>query len=96
MSGNPAANGGRPGAGFDRPGARTEPFAGNGQAARGYAEPRGETGVRSGAFSGYDRGGQTRGFSSRGGTSFGASRGGGSPGGASRGGGASHGGGRPR
>jgi hypothetical protein len=41
------------------------------QAARGYAEPRGQSGVRSGAFSGYDHGGQARSFSSRGSASFG-------------------------
>ncbi|MGD0503621.1 MAG: DUF3300 domain-containing protein [Steroidobacteraceae bacterium] len=64
----------------------TEPFAGRSEAARGYAEPGGESGVRSGAFSGYDHGGQTRGFSSRGSSSFGGGQGGG----------ASHAGGRPR
>ena len=46
-------------------------FNGNRQAARGYAEPRGQSGVRSGAFSGYDHGGQARSFSSRGSASFG-------------------------
>ena len=30
------------------------------EAARGYAEPRGQSGVRSGAFSGYDHGGQNK------------------------------------
>ena len=44
---------------------------GNRQAARGYAEPRGQSGVHSGAFSGYDHGGETRSFSSRGRASFG-------------------------
>ncbi len=39
--------------------------------ARGYAEPRGQSGVRSGAFSGYEHGGETRSFSSRGSSSFG-------------------------
>jgi hypothetical protein len=73
--------------GFENhPGAR--PFNGNTRAARGYAEPRGQSGVRSGAFSGYDHGGQTRGFSSRGSASM--SRGGGG----FRGGGGGHGGGR--
>jgi uncharacterized membrane protein YgcG len=47
------------------------PFAGNQNAARGYAEPRGQSGVRSGAFSNYDHGGQERSFSSRGSASFG-------------------------
>jgi hypothetical protein len=55
----------------------TRPFDGNRQAARGYAEPRGQSGVRSGAFSGYDHGGQTRSFSSRGSASFGGAHGGG-------------------
>lgn len=65
---------------------RPDAFDGREQAARGYAQPRGESGTRSGAFSGYDHGGTTRGFSSRGSASFG---------GGSHGGG-SHGGGRPR
>src|SRR6202166_212995 len=55
----------------DRPGATTRPFDGNTQAARGYAEPHGQSGVRSGAFSNYDHGGQERSFSSRGSASFG-------------------------
>jgi len=66
----------------NRPGATARPFEGNNQAARGFGEPRGQSGVRSGAFSGYDHGGQTRSFSSRGGASFG--------GGAARGGGGRH------
>jgi uncharacterized protein DUF3300 len=77
--------GGR-GAVYNRPGATARPFNGNTQAARGYAEPRGQSGVRSGAFSGYDHGGQARSFSSRGRDSFG--------GGGARGGGGSRGGGR--
>ncbi|MGD0570436.1 MAG: DUF3300 domain-containing protein [Candidatus Sulfotelmatobacter sp.] len=71
--------------GFARGGAR--PFDGNRQAARGYAAPRGQSGVRSGVFGGYDHGGQTRSFSSRGRASFG---------GGSRGGGGFHGGGGGR
>ena len=57
-------------------------------------QPRGQSGVRSGAFSGYGQGGQTRSFSSRGSASFGggAARGGG--GGARGGGGGRAGGGR--
>jgi hypothetical protein len=55
---------------YNPPGATAHPFDGNTQAARGYAEPHGQSGVRSGAFSGYDRGGQTRSFSSRGSASF--------------------------
>ncbi len=70
---------------YNRPGAVPRPFNGNRQAARGYAEPRGQSGVRSGAFSGIDHGGQARSFSSRGQASFG--------GGGMRGGGGFHGGG---
>ncbi|MGB7284245.1 MAG: DUF3300 domain-containing protein [Candidatus Acidiferrum sp.] len=77
--------GGVRGRGFDRPGAGARPFNGDRQAARGYAQPRGQSGVRSGAFGGYDRGGETRSFSDRGRASFGG-------GGGFRGGG----GGRPR
>jgi len=54
-----------------RPGAAARPFEGNKQAARGYAAPSGQKGVKSGAFSGYDHGGQTRSYSSRGSASFG-------------------------
>ena len=70
---------------YNRPGAAPRPFDGNREAARGYAEPRGQSGVRSGAYSGYDHGGQVRSYSSRGSASMG--------GGGSRGGGGSHGGG---
>jgi hypothetical protein len=90
--GRPGNIGGR-GDVYNRPGATTRPFSGNTQAARGYAEPRGQTGVRSGAFSGYDHGGQARGFSSRGSSSFGGG-GGGFRGGGGFGGGGSRGGGR--
>jgi Protein of unknown function (DUF3300) len=69
------AGGGRDG--FENRNPSTRPFDGSRQAARGYAEPRGQSGVRSGALSGYDHGGQTRGFSSRGAASFGGGRGGG-------------------
>ena len=79
--------GGGRGGGFDRPeGGR--PFNGDRQAARGYAEPHGQSGTRSGAFSGYDRGGETRSFSSRGSASFGG--GGGFHGGGGGGGGRHH------
>ena len=76
---------------YNRPGATTKPFNGDTQAARGYGEPRGQSGVHSGAFSGYDHGGEARSYSSRGSASFGggAPRGGGSFGG----GGGFHGGG---
>ena len=73
---------------YNRPGAVSRPFEGNTRAARGYAAPRGESGVRSGAFSGYDHGGETRSYSSRGASSFG--------GGGFRGGGGFHGGGGRR
>jgi uncharacterized membrane protein YgcG len=63
---------------YNHPGGSPRPFNGNRDAARGYAAPRGETGVRSGAFSHIDHGGQTRSFSARGQSSFGGgSRGGG-------------------
>ena len=73
-----------------RAGATARPFEGNRQAARGYAEPRGQSGTRSGAFSGYGHGGQTKSYSSRGSASVsgGAAHGGG--------GGGSHGGGGGR
>jgi hypothetical protein len=73
---------------YNRPGAAPRPFNGNSRAARGYAEPRGQSGVRSGAFSGYDHGGQARSYSSRGSASFGGGGfhggGGGSRGGGGR------------
>lgn len=71
----------------NRPGATAGAFNGNRQAARGYAAPRGQSGVRSGAFSGIEKGGQAKSYSSRGKASVGggAARGGG--------GGAAHGGG---
>jgi hypothetical protein len=69
-----------------RAGAANRAFNGSSRDARGYAGPRGQSGVRSGAFSGYNRGGQARTFSSRGRSSMGG-------GGGARGGG---GGGRHR
>ena len=75
-------------------GATARPFDGNRQAARGYAAPRGQTGVRSGAYSGYDHGGQTKTYSSRGSASAGSGARGG--GGGARGGGGSRGGGGGR
>jgi hypothetical protein len=83
----PGAGGGRGGV-YNRPGAAAKPFEGDNKAARGYAAPRGESGTRSGAFSNYDHGGESRSYSSRGSESFG---GGGSRGGGFGGGG--HGGG---
>ena len=78
--------GGAGGGVSNRPGPTARAFNGNRQAARGYAAPRGQSGVRSGAFSGIEKGGQTKSYSSRGSASFGggAARGGG--GGGSRGG----------
>jgi len=70
--------GGERGEGFNRGGIPSRPFNGDARAARGYAEPHGQSGVRSGAFSGNERGGEAREFSSRGSSSFG---GGGRPGG---------------
>ena len=69
---------------YNRPGTSVKPFQGDTRAARGYAEPRDPRGMRSGAFSGYERGGDARGFSERGRASFG---GGGARGGGGRGGG---------
>jgi len=87
----PAGNIGGRGGVYNRPGATARPFNGNKQAARGYAEPRGQSGTRSGAFSGYDHGGQAKSYSSRGSASVshGAARGAGG----SHGGGGSHAGG---
>jgi uncharacterized protein DUF3300 len=74
-NGNPGGHSGD----SKRPSATARSFEGNDQAARGYAEPLGESGTHSGAFSGYNHGGETRSFSSRGSASFGggAARGGG-------------------
>ncbi len=72
-------------------GVGARPFEGNHQAARGYAAPHGESGTRSGAFSGYDHGGESRSYSSRGRASFG-----GGGGGFHGGGGGGHGGGGGR
>ena len=79
---------------FNAPGAAARPFNGNAGAARGYTEPRGQSGMRSGAFNGIGRGGEARSFSSRGSSSFGGGgfRGGG--GGGFHGGGGGRGGGR--
>jgi len=71
----------------NRGGATARAFNGNRQAARGYAAPRGQKGVRSSAFSGIGKGGQAKSDSSRGkaSVSSGAERSGG--GGEARGGG---------
>ncbi len=78
---------------FNHPGATSRPFNGSNSAARGFAEPRGQTGVHSGAFSGIDHGGQVRSFSSRGSSSFGGGGFHGGGGGFHGGGGGFHGGG---
>ena len=74
---------GERGGNFNR-GAAPRPFEGDNRAARGYAQPRGQSGTRTGAFSNYDHGGETRTYSSRGSASVG---GGAARGGAPRGGG---------
>lgn len=74
---------------YNRPGATTHPFNQNQQAARGYAAPRGQSGVHSNALSNQNHGGEARSYSARGSSSFGG--GGGYHGGG--GGGGSHGGG---
>jgi hypothetical protein len=66
--GRPTGSAERP---FNSPGAAPRPFDGSVPAARGYAAPQGQSGMRSGAFSGYNRGGDTRAFASRGSASFG-------------------------
>jgi Protein of unknown function (DUF3300) len=81
------SGGGRGGA-IEHRGGEARPFSGNPGAARGYDEPHGQSGMRSGAFSGFDHGGQTRGFSERGRASVGGA---GAAGGARGGGGGSHG-----
>ena len=48
-----------------------QPFGGNRDAARGYAKNRGQSNIRSSAFSGFGDGGEERSFSSRGMGSFG-------------------------
>ncbi len=92
--GRGAFSGGRAGGGIEgrsgasaRPGAAVRPFDGNPGAARGYGEPHGQSGMRSGAFSGFDHGGQARGFAARGRASVGGGGPRGSGGGGSRGGG---------
>ncbi len=60
-------------------GARARPFGDDRAAARGFTPSPGASGMRSGAFSGFDHGGQVRSFSARGSASFGGrgARGGG-------------------
>jgi hypothetical protein len=73
-----------------RAGVRARPFEGNRPAARGYAPARGESGVRSGAFSGYDHGGESRSYSSRGRASVGGGHAAAPHGGGAHGGGGRH------
>jgi len=88
--GNINRGGGERGGAANRSGPTARAFNGNRPAARGYAAPRGQSGTRSGAFSGIEKGGQTKSYSARGkaSVSSGASRGGG--GGGARGGGGGH------
>jgi hypothetical protein len=71
-------------------GERARPFGDDHAAARGFSPSRGPSpgasGMRSGAFSGFNHGGEVRGFSARGSASFGggAERGGGERGGGGR------------
>jgi uncharacterized membrane protein YgcG len=66
-------------------GGTARPFGEDHAAPRGFTPSPGASGMRSGAFSGFDHGGQVRGFSARGSASFGGGGGGG--GGGARGGG---------
>jgi len=77
---------------YNRADRAPEPFGGDHGAVRGYAQPRGQSGARSGAFSGFGYGGEERSFSSRGSASFGGGGGSGFHGG----GGGFHGGGGHR
>jgi hypothetical protein len=84
----PVAGPGQHGPTFNHPGGTARPFEGSTPAARGYAEPRGESGTRSSAFSNYDHGGESRSYSSRGSFSYGGA--------GAHGGGGGHGGGGHR
>jgi hypothetical protein len=94
--GNEANQGGRdngrsPSDVYNRPGATTKPFEGNKDEMRGWGGGNQREDTRSSTFSGYDRGGQSRSYSSRGSSSFGGGgggfHGGGGGGGGGRGGG---------
>jgi uncharacterized membrane protein YgcG len=93
----PQGNYGAHGNAYNRPGGTPKPFEGETHAARGYSDPRatvsqpkGQSGVKSGAFSGYDHGGESRSYSSRGSASMGGGSHGGGGGGGSHGGGGHH------
>ncbi len=75
---------------YNRPGASPRPFEGDTHAARGYGEPHGQSNVKSGGFSGYDHGGESRSYSARGSSSMGGSHGGGGGGSHGGGGGGHH------
>jgi len=62
-------------------GGAARPFGGDHAAARGFAPSPGASGMHSGAFSGFDHGGQVRSFSARGSASFGGGAGHGGGGG---------------
>jgi Protein of unknown function (DUF3300) len=62
---------------YNRPGGTPRPFEGDQHAARGYAEPHGQASVHSGAFNGYDHGGESRSYSARGNASMNGGGGGG-------------------
>jgi uncharacterized membrane protein YgcG len=55
---------------FNRPEIGARPYEGSRPEARGFSQSRGESGMSSGAFSHYDHGGESRGYSSRGESSF--------------------------
>jgi hypothetical protein len=55
---------------------RGEGYRGGAPVSHGYAQPHSYSGIHSGAFSGYDHGGITRGYSARGASSFGGHGGG--------------------
>jgi uncharacterized membrane protein YgcG len=78
---------------FNRPGIGARPYEGSHPEARGWSDSHNENGMRSGAFSQYDHGGESRGYSSRGESSF---HGGGFSGGRGGFGGGGHGGGGRR
>jgi hypothetical protein len=81
--------GGRGGV-YNRPGGAPKPFEGDRNAARGYGESHGQASTRSGAFNGYDHGGESRSYSARGSSSFHGGGGGGGFGGGGHGGGGGH------
>jgi uncharacterized membrane protein YgcG len=59
------------GGAYSHSGTSAKSFEGNTRAARGYANPRGQSNTRTGGFSNYNHGGQERSYSARGRSSFG-------------------------